>query len=105
MNMCILEPNFILQISQPHKIAQNLQMDLSFQKKNGLNVCFLVAEIINKQSNMKIIQLLWDTLYILKHSAEYSKTLGVDQFHGLGLGLEAETQIISVSDSVSILRL
>ena len=39
--------------------------------------------------------------------AEYSKTLGLglDQFYGLGLGLEAETQIISVSDSVSILRL
>ena len=38
---------------------------------------------------------------------EYSETLGLglDQFYGLGLGLEAETQIISVSDSVSILRL
>ena len=39
--------------------------------------------------------------------SEYSETLGLglDQFYGLGLGLEAETQIISVSDSVSILRL
>ena len=41
--------------------------------------------------------------------AEYSETLGLglglDQFYGLRLGLEAETQIISVSDSVSILRL
>ena len=39
--------------------------------------------------------------------SEYSETLGLrlDQFYGLGLGLEAETQILSVSDSVSILRL
>ena len=38
---------------------------------------------------------------------EYSETLGLglNQFFGLGLGLENETQIISVSDSVSILRL
>ena len=44
---------------------------------------------------------------ILDYSTEYSETLGLglDQFYGLGLGLEAETQIISVSDSVSILRL
>ena len=42
-----------------------------------------------------------------KSPAEYSETLGLglDQFYDLGLGLEAETQIISVSDSVSILRL
>ena len=34
--------------------------------------------------------------------SEYSETLslGLDQFYGLGLDLEAETQIISVSDSV-----
>ena len=31
--------------------------------------------------------------------------LSLDQFYGPGLGLEAETKIISVSDSVSILRL
>ena len=38
---------------------------------------------------------------------EYSDTLGIslDQFYGLELGLEAETQIISVSDSVLILSL
>ena len=35
---------------------------------------------------------------------EYSKTLGLDQFYGLRLGLEAETQINSVSDSVSKLQ-
>ena len=39
--------------------------------------------------------------------AEYSETLGLglDQFYGLGLGLENETQKISVLDLVSILRL
>ena len=43
---------------------------------------------------------------LIGHSEpEYSETLGLDQFYGLRLGLEAETQIISVSDSVSILRL
>ena len=44
-----------------------------------------------------------------KYFPEYSETLslclGLDQFFGLGLGLEAATQIISVSDSDSILRL
>ena len=35
--------------------------------------------------------------------SEFSKTLGLDQF--IGLGLEGETQIISVSELVSILRL
>ena len=42
-----------------------------------------------------------------KEGTEYSETLGLglDQFYGIGLGLEAETQMISVSDSVSILRL
>ena len=46
-----------------------------------------------------------------KHSIrpEYRETLGIglglDQFYGLGFGLEAETQIVSVSDSVLILRL
>ena len=42
---------------------------------------------------------------ILFNGADYSETLGLDQFYGLGLGLEAETHMISVSDSVSILRL
>ena len=37
--------------------------------------------------------------------SEYSETLGLDQFYGLGLGLEAETQLISFSDSFSILGL
>ena len=43
----------------------------------------------------------------MKVLPEYSETLGIglDQFYGLGLGLEAETQIVSVSDSVSILRI
>ena len=56
---------------------------------------------LGKESN----QLKRSTVYDL--TSEYSETLGVglDQFFGLGLGLEAETQIISVSDSVSILRL
>ena len=42
-----------------------------------------------------------------KSPAEYSETLGLglNQFYGLGLGLEAETPIIPVSDSVSILIL
>ena len=39
MNLCISEPHFVLQISQPPNIAQkwfftqNLHMGLSFQKK------------------------------------------------------------------------
>ena len=52
---------------------------------------------------------IWDSVqaFSLVARSEYSETLGLglDQFYGLGLGLEAETQIISVSDSVSILRL
>ena len=45
------------------------------------------------------------TVPVLKYSETLGLSLGLDQFYGLGLGLEAETQIISVSDSVSILRL
>ena len=57
MYLSILEPGFVLQISQPPKIAQNwfcihnLHMDLSFQKKkNDLEICLLVLEILNKQT-------------------------------------------------------
>ena len=44
-------------------------------------------------------------MLIIRYGTDYSKTLGLNQFYGLGLGLEAETQMISVSDSVLILRL
>ena len=63
----------------------------------------------NIQTNLIEQQLLCIKLVLYEYmsQAEYSETLGLglDQFYGLGLGLEAETQIISVSDSVSILRL
>ena len=59
------------------------------------------------------VQVFFQWLYIsvgvfgLDFLSEYSETLGlgVDQFYGFGLSLEAETQIISVSDTASILRL
>ena len=61
----------------------------------------------NIQTNLIEQQLLCIKLVLYEYisQAEYSETLGLDQFYGLGLGLEAKTQIISVSDSVSILRL
>ena len=55
MNLCISEPHFVLQISQPRIIpqkwfcTQNLHMGFSFQnKKNGLKIRILVPEILNK---------------------------------------------------------
>ena len=59
MNMYLftLERRFVLQISQPPRIAQNwfyiqnFHMDLSFQKKkNDLEIFSLVPEILNKQT-------------------------------------------------------
>ena len=57
MYLSILEPDFALQISQPPKIArnwfctQNFDMDLSSQKKkNSLEICSWVLEILSKQT-------------------------------------------------------
>ena len=59
MYLSIPEPRFVLQISQPPQIAQNwfciqnLHMDLSLQiKKNGLEICSLVSEVLNKQTTL-----------------------------------------------------
>ena len=55
MIVSVWESHLGLQISQPPNITQkrfciqNLHMDLSFQKKkNSLEICFLVPEILNK---------------------------------------------------------
>ena len=57
MYLSIPEPRIVSLISQPPKIAQNwfciqnLHMYLSFQKKkNGLEICSLIPEILNKQT-------------------------------------------------------